>query len=297
MTRRRRFAIPTRYSAPRHEYAPPPRRRVRRDPAALAALVTLALMVVAATLAPWLSRYDPLSMNAGPPLQPPSAAHWLGTDLFGRDIAARILHGARWSLGIGAVAVLIAAVPGTLLGLLAGYYGRWVDRLVGWLVDVMLSFPSILLALTIVAALGPGVRNVVLAVGISGIPSYTRLVRGQVLSLRRRPFVRAAITVGCRPRRIIFRHILPNLLGSVVVLLTLDVGWAILNAGALSFLGLGTQPPTPEWGAMLSEGRAYLREAPWMVTAPGLALALAVLAVNILGDALRDALDPTRGAP
>jgi peptide/nickel transport system permease protein len=261
---------------------------------ALAALVFLVMSGLAIVLAPWLTPYDPLDMPPGQQLLPPGPDHPAGTDLFGRDVAARLLYGGRLSLGIGALAVLIAIVPGTALGLLAGYYGRWADRLIGWLVDVMLSFPSILLALTIVAALGPGLANVVVAVGIAGIPNYTRLVRGQVLSARRQPYVRAAATVGCTDLRILLRHILPNVFGPILVLATLDVGWAILNASALSFLGLGIQAPTPEWGAMLNEGRGYLRDAPWLTTAPGLAIALTVLAVNLLGDALRDALDPRR---
>jgi peptide/nickel transport system permease protein len=287
----RRYPIPTRRTVPRHVYVPPPR-RARANVAALAALAWLALLVVAALAAPLLTPYDPLQMSPEEQFVPPSAKHLLGTDLFGRDVAARILYGGRISLGIGLVAVLFAALPGTALGLLAGYYGRWPDRLISWLVDVMLSFPSILLALMIVAALGPGVANVVVAVGIAGIPTYTRLVRGQVLSVKRQPYIRAAVTVGARDLRILLRHILPNVFGPIVVLATLDFGWAILNASALSFLGLGTQPPTPEWGAMLNEGRGYLRNAPWVTVAPGLAIALAVLAVNLVGDYLRDALDP-----
>jgi len=289
----RRYPIPTRRTVPRHVYAPPPH-RARANAAALAALVCLALLVVAAVAAPLLTPYDPLQMSPKEQFAPPSAKHLLGTDLFGRDVAARILYGGRISLGIGLVAVLFAALPGTALGLIAGYYGRWPDRLISWLVDVMLSFPSILLALTIVAALGPGIANVVVAVGIAGIPTYTRLVRGQVLSVRRQPYIRAAVTVGARDLRILIRHILPNVFGSIIVLATLDVGWAILNASALSFLGLGAQPPAAEWGAMLNEGRGYLRNAPWVTVAPGLAIAIAVLAVNLVGDYLRDALDPRR---
>jgi peptide/nickel transport system permease protein len=193
---------------------------------------------------------------------------------------------------MAALSVLIASLLGTTMGLLAGYYGRVTDRAIGWLVDVLLSFPSVLLALTIVAALGPGVPNLVIAVAIAGIPTFTRLVRGQVLSARRQPYVRAAASVGCTDRRILVRHILPNTMGPMVVLATLSIGWAILSASALSFLGLGVQPPAPEWGAMLNEGRGYLRTAPWMTAAPGLAIALTVLAVNLLGDALRDILDP-----
>ena len=289
---RRRFAIPTRKTVPRHEYAPPPRRRLKANPAAMVALTLLVTITAACLAAPLLSPHDPLEVSPTHQFLPPSWEHPAGTDLFGRDVATRVLYGGRLSLSIGVLAVFIAAAPGTLLGLLAGYYGKWVDRLVSWVVDVMLAFPSILLALALIAVLGTGGFNVVLAVGIAGIPQYARLVRGQVLSARRQAYVRAAWTVGCTNARIILRHILPNILGPLIVLATLDVGWAILNASALSFLGLGVQPPTPEWGAMLNEGRGYLRDAPWVTAAPGLAIALTVLSVNLLGDALRDSLDP-----
>jgi peptide/nickel transport system permease protein len=291
---KRRFPIPTRRTVPRYEYAPPPRRRIRTDPVALVALIYLVVSVLAVIAAPLLTPYDPLAMSPEQQFLPPSRDHPAGTDLFGRDVATRVLYGGRLSLAIGALAVLIAALPGTALGLLAGYYGRRVDRVISWLVDVMLSFPSILLALTIVAALGSSAGNVAVAVGIANIPNYARLARGQVLSVRRRPYVRAAVAIGCTNFRILLRHILPNILGPMLVLATLDVGWAILNTSALSFLGLGVQPPAPEWGAMLNEGRGYLRDAPWVTIAPGLAIALTVLAVNLLGDFLRDALDPRR---
>lgn len=289
----RRYPIPTRKPPARRRYVAP-----RRQPASTiitaAAAVFLVLIGLAVAAAPWLTTHDPVQMTSGQQFLPPSLAHPAGTDLYGRDVAARLLYGGRLSLGIGLAVVLIAGVPGTFLGLIAGYYGRWVDRAVSWLVDVMLSFPGILLALSIVAALGPGMANVVIAVGIAGIPSYTRLVRGQVLLVRRQPYIRAAVVVGARDPRILMRHILPNVFGSIIVLATLDVGWAILNASALSFLGLGAQPPTPEWGAMLNEGRIYLRSAPWVTAAPGLAIALTVLAVNLVGDYLRDVLDPRR---
>ena len=262
------------------------------NPTALAALFVLIAVTVASLAAPLLSPYDPIAMEPARQFLPPSRENPAGTDLFGRDVATRVLYGGRFSLGIGLLAVAIAAIPGTALGLLAGYYGKQVDRFVGWLVDVMLAFPSILLALALIAVLGSGAANVVLAVGIAGVPHYARLVRGQVLATRRQPYVRAAWTVGCTHTRILLRHILPNILGPLIVLTTLDIGWAILNASALSFLGLGVQPPTPEWGAMLNEGRGYLRNAPWVTTAPGIAIALTVLAVNLLGDALRDNLDP-----
>ncbi len=264
-------------------------------------LVILTVLIVAALLAPFITPYDPLAVTAGQGFRPPDLAHPAGTDLFGRDVLSRLLFGARVSLLTGVMAVFIASLPGTILGLVAGYYGRWVDGLIMRLMDVMLSFPAMLLALSIVAALGPGLFNVVLAVGVAGIPGYTRLVRGSVLSVRKSLYVRAARTVGCPDWRIIFRHILPNVLAPAIVLATLDVAWAILNASSLSFLGLGVQPPTPEWGAMLSEGRVYLRQAPWTMIAPGLALALTVLSINIVGDGLRDALDPRlrnrRGLP
>ena len=289
---KRRFAIPTRKTVPRHEYAPRPRRGLRANPAALLALCILLLVAVALVAAPLITPYDPLAMAPAQQFLPPSWEHPAGTDLFGRDVAARVLYGGRLSLGIAMLAVPLAAIPGTILGLLAGYYGHRVDRVVSWLIDVMLAFPSILLALTLIAVLGTGAINVALAVGLAGIPQYARLVRGQALSVRRQPYVRAAWTVGCTHRRIMLRHILPNVIGPIIVLATLDVGWAILNASALSFLGLGVQPPTPEWGSMLNEGRGFLRDAPWVTAAPGLAIALTVLSVNLLGDALRDSLDP-----
>ncbi len=289
---RRRFAIPTRKTVPRHEYAPLPRRRLVANPTALAALFVLIAITVASLAAPLLSPHDPIAVEPARQFLPPSREHPAGTDLFGRDVATRVLHGGMFSLGIGLLAVVIAAIPGTALGLLAGYYGGRVDRFITWLVDVMLAFPSILLALALIAVLGSGAANVVLAVGIAGIPQYARLVRGQVLTVRRQPYIRAAWTVGCTHTRILVRHILPNILGPLIVLATLDIGWAVLNASALSFLGLGVQPPNPEWGAMLNEGRGYLRDAPWVTTVPGLAIALTVLGVNLLGDALRDTLDP-----
>jgi ABC-type dipeptide/oligopeptide/nickel transport system permease subunit len=191
--------------------------------------------------------------------------------------------------------VVTATLPGLLLGLLAGYYGGWVDVVVGRVADVMLAFPGILLALLIVAWLGPGLGHVMLATGLTGVPRYVRLVRGRVLQLRGAWFVQAAQVVGCSDRRILLRHILPNLLPSVVVLATLDVGWAILNSATLSFLGLGAQPPTPEWGAMINEGRGFLRQMPWVSLAPGVMVAVSVLATNMLGDGLRDILDPRLG--
>jgi peptide/nickel transport system permease protein len=290
---KRRFPIPTRKTIPRREIPPLiTRRQLRRNKVALLSLAFLVILTAAAMLAPALAPYDPLAVAVEEQLLPPSSAHWAGTDLFGRDIFSRILFGARVSLLVGVVAVVIASVPGLILGLIAGYHGRWIDGLIMRVMDMMLAFPGILLALSIVALLGPCLPNAMIAVGIAGIPNYTRLVRGSVLAIKRRQFVRAARAVGCRSGRIVFRHILPNIFAPVLVLATLDMAWAILSASSLSFLGLGAQPPAPEWGAMLNEGRGYLRQAPWITAAPGLAIMLTVLSVNLLGDGLRDALDP-----
>jgi peptide/nickel transport system permease protein len=293
MTKKRRFPIPTRKRPPPREIPPlVTRRRLRRNVGALLGLFILVTMVFIAALAPLIAPHNPLAVAPEVQLKPPSTAHWAGTDLFGRDVFSRLLFGGRVSLLMGVVAVLIASVPGTVLGLIAGYYRSWIDGLIMRVMDLMLSFPGILLALGIVALLGPGLLNVMIAVGIAGIPSYTRLVRSSVLAVKKNPYVRAARTIGCRDGRILLRHILPNVLAPIVVLTTLDIAWAILNASSLSFLGLGAQPPTPEWGGMLSEGRGYMRQAPWITIAPGLSIMLTVLSVNLLGDGLRDALDP-----
>jgi ABC-type dipeptide/oligopeptide/nickel transport system permease subunit len=288
-----RFPIPTRKTIPRREIPPlVTRRQLRRNKGALLSLAFLAVLTAAAISAPALAPHDPLAVAVEEQLLPPSSEHWAGTDLFGRDIFSRLLFGARVSLLVGVVAVAIASVPGLILGLIAGYNRGWIDGLIMRVMDMMLAFPGILLALSIVALLGPGLPNGMIAVGIAGIPNYTRLVRGSVLATNRKQFVRAAHAVGCRGRRIVFRHILPNIFAPVLVLATLDMAWAILSASSLSFLGLGAQPPAPEWGAMLNEGRGYLRQAPWITAAPGLAIMLTVLSVNLLGDGLRDALDP-----
>jgi len=253
------------------------------------AWLTLLLLVVLG--APFLVPYDPLSMFLEERLQPPSSIHWLGTDLFGRDVLSRLLYGGRFSLQAGIASVGVALLPGLIMGLLAGYY-RTLDILFMRLTDIMLSFPGLLLALSIVALLGPGLTNVMIAIGIAGIPRYIRLVRASVLAARGAAFVEAAIATGCKSSRIIWRHILPAILGPIIALTTLDVGFAILNASGLSFLGLGAQPPTPEWGLMLSEGRGYLLQAPWLTLAPGLMTFLTILAINFVGDGVREALDP-----
>jgi ABC-type dipeptide/oligopeptide/nickel transport system permease subunit len=258
----------------------------------VAGLIVLVVIVLSTLLAPFLTPYDPLVMDYENQLLAPSFAHPFGTDLFGRDVLTRVLHGARISLSVGILASLLAAVPGLVLGLLSGYYGGWFDQVTMRLTDLALSFPSLILALGIVALLSPGLVNVTIAVGVAGIAGYIRVVRGSVLSVKKELYIEAAEAIGCRERRIILRHILPNISASVLVLATMDVAWAILRATSLSFLGLGAQPPTPEWGAMINEGREFLRRAPWVSLAPSAIMMLAVLSLNLVGDALRDAMDP-----
>lgn len=255
-------------------------------------LVLLLIVVLAALTAPYLTNYEPIKISPPDRNQSPSGQHWFGTDQFGRDVFTRVVYGARISLPVGLIAVGIAAAVGLALGLVSGYYGKWIDAAVMRVIDVMLAFPGILFALVVVAILGPSLINVMIAVGISEIPRYTRLVRGSVLSAKENLYVDAARVTGVRDMAILFQHILPNVVGPIVVLATLSLGSAILAAAGLSFLGLGAQPPTPEWGAMLADGRQTLGSQWWISTMPGLAIAVTVLAVNMAGDGLRDVLDP-----
>jgi peptide/nickel transport system permease protein len=267
-------------------------RRLARNRGAVVGAIILILLVLAGLMAPLITSYDPLEMAPKDRLQPPGPAHWFGTDNFGRDIFARVVYGTRISLPMGLISVGLALSIGLIGGLLSGYYGGWIDASIMRLVDILLAFPGLLLALAIIAALGPSLVNAMLAVGISVSPTYIRVVRATVLSERELSYVDAAHSIGTPSWRIIFRHLLPNTLTPVIVLSTLGVASAILTVAALSFLGLGVKPPTPEWGAMLSEARNYLRPAPWTMTFPGLAIVIAALAINLFGDGLRDALDP-----
>lgn len=267
-------------------------RRLAQNPGAIAGGFVLVLLVLIAVFAHFLAPSDPIEVVARRSLQPPSWASPMGNDIYGRDILSRVIFGTRISLTIGLISVGIAGAVGVPIGLLAGWYGGWFDSIIMRITDAMLAFPGILLALSIIAVLGPGLNNAMIAVGISAIPSYIRLVRGSVLSAKENVYVDAARVVGCNTRRITFRHILPNVFAPVLVLSSLGVATAILSAAGLSFLGLGAQPPVPEWGAMVNEGRDRLANAWWISTFPSLAIMVAVLAINLLGDGLRDALDP-----
>jgi peptide/nickel transport system permease protein len=266
--------------------------RILRSPGGAIGVSVLTLLLLAAIFAPHLTPYDPLALAPADALRPPSFQHPAGTDRFGRDILTRILYGTRISLQVGLISVGIAALFGGILGLLAGYFGGWVDTLIVFIINILLALPGILLALVIVAALGSGLHNVMIAVGISTIPSYARVVRGSTLSTRYRVYVDSAKAIGCSHQRILFRHILPNIVAPLIVLSTLGVATAVLIGASVSFLGLGAKPPTPEWGVMVNDGRSFLRQAWWLSTMPGLAIMVTVIALNLLGDALRDALDP-----
>lgn len=267
-------------------------RRLARNRGAVLGAIILILLVSVAILAPLITPYDPLEMAPKDRLQPPGPAHWFGTDNFGRDIFTRVIYGTRISLPMGLISVGLALCIGLVGGLFSGYYGGWIDATIMRLVDIMLAFPGLLLALAIVAALGPSLVNAMLAVGISVSPTYIRVVRSAVLSERELAYVDAARSIGTPDWSILLRHLLPNTLTPVIVLSTLGVASAIITVAALSFLGLGVKPPTPEWGSMLSEARSYLRLSPWTMTFPGLAIVIAALAINLFGDGLRDALDP-----
>jgi len=267
-------------------------RRFRRSPSAITGFVMILAMVVLAIIAPWITPYDPVDQNLTEALLPPSRQHLFGTDQFGRDILTRVMYGTRISLWVGFVSVSIASAVGIPLGLSAGYYMGWVNIVIDRLTDILLAFPSVLLAMSIMTMLGPNLTNAMIAVGISIAPQYIRLARGSTLSTKQKEYVLAVKAAGGATFRILMRHILPNILSPLIVLTSLEVGAAVLFASGLSFLGLGARPPTPEWGAMLTEARVYLRQAWWIPVFPGLAITYLILATNLLGDGLRDALDP-----
>lgn len=268
-------------------------RRMRFSITARIGMVIVGVIVLVALLAPIVDPYDPkLDADLENARQPPSWQHVFGTDRLGRDIFRRIVHGAGLSLSVGVVAVLTAGTGGTILGLLSGYFGGAVDMVIMRVVDILMAFPGMLLAIAIVAVRGTGLFNTVIALSVVGVTGYARLVRSMVLSIREREYIEAARMVGVRNPRIIFLHILPNSLAPIIVSATMGIGGTILTAAALGFLGLGAQPPAPEWGVMVSDGVPFLRQAPHMVFFPGMAIMFSVLGFNLLGDGLRDALDP-----
>jgi peptide/nickel transport system permease protein len=266
--------------------------RLRKNPLALFGFIVLSLLVLVAIFAPVIAPYGYSEQHLESAFEPPSSKFLLGADEFGRDILSRLIYGARVSLQVGFVAVGLALVVGGFLGALAGYYGGFWDNIIMRAMDILLGVPSTLLAIAIAASLGPGLVNLMISVGIASIPFYARIVRGAVLSVRGQEFVEAAKAMGSGDLRIIFRHILPNSMAPIIVQTTLDVAYAILSAAGLSFIGLGVQPPFPEWGSMLSGGRQYIFEAPHMTLFPGIAIMLTILSLNFLGDGLRDALAP-----
>lgn len=265
----------------------------RRHPRILVGGTLVLFLVLVALLAPLLAPYDPTKVEMSVSLDPPSSAHWLGTDDLGRDVLSRTIWGSRVSLSVGLIAVAIGLGVGVSLGLVAGYLGGLVDLLAMRFIDALLAFPALILAISITAALGPQLQNAMIAIGVVAIPLYTRLTRGQVLAAREREYVLAARTIGASARRIVLRHIFPNITNPLVVQATLSIAFAILAEATLSFLGLGAQPPTPTWGADINYSQRYLANLKWwMSVGPGVGIFLAVFAFNYFGDALRDALDP-----
>jgi peptide/nickel transport system permease protein len=267
-------------------------RELRHNRLAAGGAAFVLLIVLAAACAPLLTHYDPAKQDLLSRLESPSAQHWLGTDEVGRDVFSRLAFGARISLFVALLGTAGGVIAGTLVGLICGFFGGWTDTLMMRVVDVMYAFPGVLLVILIVSVLGPSLWNLILALTIWGTPTLSRIVRASVLSLKAEDYVLAARTIGADQTRLMLAHLLPNAMAPIIVYATLGVAGSLLTAAGLGFLGLGVQPPTPEWGAMLSDGREYVISAPYLVTFPGLLIFLTVLALNFIGDALRDALDP-----
>jgi glutathione transport system permease protein len=266
--------------------------RLRRNRFAMAGGICMLLFILVGVAAPLLAPYDPVAQDYDHLLEGPSLQHPFGTDNFGRDILSRVMYGARISLRLGLLGTVVGVAIGVLLGMIAGFYGGLADSFVMRLLDIQLAFPGLLLAITIITVLGVGEINVIIAIGVFSVPVFARVLRGSILSLKQQEFVLAAEAIGVPDHRLMIVHLLPNALAPILVMATLRLGTAILTAASLSFLGLGVRPPSPEWGAMLSEGRAYLQLAPHVAIFPGIAILVTVLALNLLGDGLRDALDP-----
>lgn len=269
-------------------------RLFKKNKMAVLGFAIIAVMIIVAVFAPLIATQVPSEQNLAIRFQAPSGEHFFGTDNFGRDIFSNVVYGARISLFIGFLATILSVIFGTIIGAVAGFFGGGVDNVLMRLVDIILSIPSLILAIAISTVLGTGIRNLILAVSLSGITNYARIVRASVLSVKEQEYVEAAKIGGASNFRLIFRHILPNCLGPIIVQATLGVGTSILQAASLSFIGLGVQPPTPEWGGMLSQGRSYIQDYPHMTIFPGLAIALTIFSLNLFGDGLRDALDATQ---
>jgi peptide/nickel transport system permease protein len=267
-------------------------KNLKKNKMAMVGAGIIIFYILVAIFAKFISPFDPLEMDLPNKLQGPSWEHWMGTDDKGRDMLSRLIYGSQISLTVGIVSVLFGAFFGIILGLIAGYYGKWADTVIMRFIDVLLAFPGILLALAIISALGPDMINVMIAVGVFSVPTFARIVRGSTLAVKKMEYIDAIRSLGATDFKIIFVHILPNILSPIIVQGTLRLATAILSAAALSFLGMGAQPPSPEWGAMLSSGRTYLWTAPHIATFPGLAIVTIVLGFNLFGDGLRDALDP-----
>ncbi|MET7243599.1 ABC transporter permease [Methylobacterium sp. EM32] len=276
--------------------APSAWRRATRSPGLMIGAVTVLAVIVLAILAPWIAPYDPNEQDPVAALMGPSAEHWFGTDFFGRDVLSRVIWGARISLSVGFLATLIGVVVGTVIGVVAGYFGGWTDRLITAATDVLLSFPQLIMGLMLVAVLGPSLGNLILAIAVTAIPAFIRIARGSTLAMRQRDFVDACRALGYSDLRIMFGHILPNILDEVVVLASLWLATAIRTESTLAFIGLGVPPPTATWGSIVREGFDNLLDAPWLSIFPSLAILAVMIGLNLIGDGLRDATDP-RGAP
>ena len=267
-------------------------KRLLKNKAAVVGGIIILFFIFVAIAGPYLVKTDPLAQNLLNKLQPPSKEHWFGTDNFGRDIFSRIVHGTGLTLTVGFLSVAVGGIIGVIIGIVSGYYGGWLDTISMRVMDVLLAFPGILLALAIVSVLGGSLQNVIIAVGIFSVPAFARIVRGSTLQVKKLEYIDAVRSLGASDIRIIFRHILPNIMSPIIVQATMRIATAILTASGLAFLSLGAPPPTPEWGAMLNDGRSYMHNAGHMVLIPGIAIVIVVLAFNIFGDGLRDALDP-----
>ncbi len=266
-----------------------------RNPLAVVGMVILLVLIFAAAFAPWIAPYSPVGQNLGERLLPPSLEHWMGTDELGRDIFSRVVYGARITLMIVALVAVISAPMGLLIGAIAGYFGGWTDRILMGVTDVFLSMPKLILALAFVAALGPGIENAIIAIAITAWPAYARIARAETMTFRNSEFISAMRLLGASHTRIITGHVLPLCTSSMIVRVTLDMAGIILTAAGLGFLGLGAQPPLPEWGAMISRGRTFILDQWWVATMPGFAIILVSLGFCFLGDGLRDVLDPKQG--